>query len=275
MHFRIPIAIVSTLCLGACAALNSGGGSAPEAKPPAPALEPFTQPLSGTTLAIDMMPVPGGTITYDVDGETITEEIAPFWFAKTETIWQLYDVFVFLTDEPDEATGPEAIARPSRPYVAPDRGYGHDDYAGISISFHSAQQFCTWLSAKSGRTFRLPTEAEWRHACSLSGVTPDNVLDYAWCDDNADWTPHPVATKPADALGLHDLWGNVREWATTLDGDPIAMGGCFFDPKDELGCGLRNVPTRDWQMTDPQVPKSIWWLSDADFMGIRVVCVPR
>jgi hypothetical protein len=49
------------------------------------------------------------------------------------------------------------------------------------------------------------------------------------------------------------------------------MGACY---KDQAGdpCAVRKTPSREWNDTDPQIPKSIWWLSDAPFAGFRVVC---
>lgn len=286
MRARFPdLAFLAFLALAGCA---SDGPPVVEDRPsPAPAaatkpepatpaaLEPFVQELPGTMLSFELRPVPGGTIDL---GEGPVR-VAPLWFAATETTWDFYDVFVYESDK--DAAGSsgndaaDAVTRPSRPYVAPDRGYGHTGYAAISLAYRGAEAFCEWLSAKTGRRYRLPTEAEWRHACALSGIDASNCDRFAWHDGNCDYEPHPVGTKEADQLGLFDLWGNVREWCIDAEGRPVALGGSFWDLRDELGCAARWTPEKSWQVTDPQVPKSPWWLSDAPFMGMRVVCVPE
>ena len=242
-----------------------------EAAPPAPPLEAFEQAVPVTAMTLQMRPVPGGAVTVQTADGPVEVEVKPFWFSSTEITWDLYDVFVYQQDEEPDPTV-DAITRPSRPYVPPDRGFGHDGYATISVAFKGAAAFCEWLSARTGKRFRLPTEAEWQRACDQSGVDLADLDDYAWHDGNADWQPHEVATRKADALGLYDMYGNVREWCTGLDGTPIAAGGCWRDDPADISCATRAVPHPDWQMTDPQVPKSPWWLSDADFMGFRIVC---
>lgn len=245
------------------------------APPPAPKLEPYTEQISGTALSFEMVPVEGGRVTVPVDGGDRQVEVASFWIARTETTWDLYDVFVYVLDAPPgTAPDADAVTRPSRPYVAPDLGYGHGGYAAISVAAHGAEAYGRWLSGKTGRHYRLPTEAEWRLACRRSGIAPAAIDAFAWHAGNADGTPHSVAAKQPDALGLYDLYGNVREWCTAADGSPLAMGGSFRDPVQRLGCAAREIPTAEWQVTDPQVPKSIWWLSDADFVGFRIVCIP-
>lgn len=266
--------------MAGCQCQSSGVAFGAAADPPAvveePAitLEPFVEDIAGTALSFEMVPVPPGRIEFSVGEETFSEDIGPLWVARTETTWDIHDVFVFQLDEGHSNPEADAVTRPSKPYVSPDRGFGHNGYAAISLSYQNADHFCQWLSAKTGRTYRLPTEAEWRYICQQAAIDVAEMEDYAWFEDNADWTPHPVGEKKADALGLYDVYGNVREWATGVDGKPVAMGGSFEDTRDRVGCAGRETPTRDWQMTDPQIPKSPWWLSDAPFMGMRVICIP-
>jgi formylglycine-generating enzyme required for sulfatase activity len=246
----------------------------PAAPPEAPGAPPapFTQTLAGTAQSFQMVPVPGGQVTLHEGAAERVVEVAPFFIAVTETTWDLYDVFVFGFDKAQTTPEADAVTRPSRPYVSPDRGFGHAGYAAISLTHMGAEHYCKWLSAKTGRRYRLPAEAEWSRACLAGGVTPERAEEHAWALENAERAPHPVARRKPDALGVHDLWGNVMEWCTGADGKPVAMGGSFRQPLAELGCSARAIPTRAWQETDPQVPKSVWWLSDAEFAGFRVVC---
>jgi formylglycine-generating enzyme required for sulfatase activity len=173
----------------------------------------------------------------------------------------------------------DAVARPSQPYGAPDYGWGHAGYPAISIAATAAQAFCEWLSAKTGKTYRLPTEAEWMHAARLAAggetLSAARRDDVAWHRENASARTHPVGVKKGDALGLFDLFGNAAEWVTTSDGGLATRGGSFRDLASAIGPAARAVQDESWNERDPQLPKSRWWLSDAPFVGFRLVSPGR
>jgi formylglycine-generating enzyme required for sulfatase activity len=227
-----------------------------------------------------MVPIPAGEVSVAdpaAPGGHRSIAVGPFWMSQTEVTWDLFDVYVYRLDEedPDKPSGADAVSRPSKPYLPPDRGFGHAGYPAISIAHDSAAQFCTWLSAKTGRHFRLATEAEWEFACrGPGGAEAAFIDDRAWHSGNSDNKTHPVAGKLPNAFGLSDMLGNVLEWTEGMDGKPITCGGSYADPPDTLSCATRTAYTRTWQSRDPQIPKSRWWLSDGPFVGFRVVCDP-
>ena len=243
----------------------------PVAEPVETARAGFVQSIPGTTVDIELLPVP----------DTVTGR--PLWVARTETTWDAYDAFVFELERPDDVPADlDAVVRPSHPYVLADYGFGHAGFPAISISHAGASAFCDWLSALSGRRYRLPTEAEFEALCAAGQAdlgaerAPDATAAAraarAWTAETSDDQTHPVATRAPDALGLHDLLGNAAEWCTAADGTPVSKGGAYLDRLSAVGCEPRRTPTPAWNMRDPQIPKSRWWLSDAPFAGFRVVC---
>jgi len=138
------------------------------------------------------------------------------------------------------------------------------------------------LSRRTGRNYRLPTEQEWEIACRAGSKTahafgddPSGLDGHAWHAGNAGDTTHPVARLAPNALGLHDLHGNAAEWVTTNEGKGVTRGGHFRDGPESLRCDAVTKPSWTWNESDPQIPKSQWWLADAPFVGFRVVCVPE
>ena len=101
-----------------------------------------------------------------------------------------------------------------------------DDYPMYYISWDDALEFIERLNEATDKNYRLPTEAEWEYAARggnqglryrYSGS--DNVGDVAWFSDNSKSMTHPVGTKGANELGIHDMSGNVNEWVYDWYGD--------------------------------------------------------
>jgi len=215
--------------------------------------------------------------------------IKPFYLGTTELTWQAFDPYLYRLDEGGTNDAMPANAdtttRPSKPYLPPDRGFGHDGYAAITMSFKNAKSYCAWLNkhdAATGqnRTFRLPTEAEWLHAASegqpAKPLDPAAAEQIGWFASNADGKTHPVATKKPNRWGLYDMFGNAAEWVVMRDAKGNEKGGLkggsYLDEPAQVDPN-KTVPSNpDWNASDPQIPKSPWWLADGPFIGFRIVC---
>ena len=237
-------------------------------------------------------------------------KISPFWMARTETTWNAYTLFIYEEEEkmvmkirgykPELNAVSDAVARPTTPYVEMSFGMGTENYPAISMTQHGASTYCKWLTAKTGHYYRLPTEAEWEYACRAGTTTaysfgddPSMLDNYAWHDGNSNFKYHKVGTKEPNPWGLHDMHGNVSEWtldqyvpdsyATFKDtaSNPfeygkelyprVVRGGSWMDKPEGLRSAVRIASSSDWKEQDPQLPKSIWYHTETQFLGFRVI----
>lgn len=263
-------ALVFAGVLVCCAVALASDG--PPAKP-----ADYTQSISGTLVKFDMVGIPGGEIDMpdpENPGATKRVRIDPFWIGKNEVTWDEYDIFVFKLDQKEgEAKGDaDAVTRPSKPYGMADRGYGHRGYPVINVSYLGARMYCKWLSAKTGHTYRLPTEAEWEYACRAGVAPPSQIEKYAWVFQEK---TQPVGKKEPNAWGVRDMLGNVAEWCNDMAGKPVVCGGSWTDMPGKVKPTARKYQDDSWRANDPQDPKSAWWLSNGDFVGFRVIRVEK
>jgi formylglycine-generating enzyme required for sulfatase activity len=264
-------ATVLAASLASCGDRRPPAPARPETRAAGPESRPlptaFEQTIPGATAVLHMVPVP-----------PVAPGGPPFFVSSSEVPWEIYDVFALRLDDPAGAGAADAITRPSRPYLPPDRGWGHEGYPAMSITFEGANRFCDWLSRRTGRRYRLPTETEWEHAARAGsagrwscGDDAAALADHAWYAANSEGTTRPVGAKKPNAWGLHDVHGNVAEWAITADLKAVTCGGSYRDDPAGVASAARARPSPAWQRSDPQIPKSPWWLTDGPFVGFRVV----
>ncbi|MCA9064046.1 MAG: formylglycine-generating enzyme family protein [Planctomycetaceae bacterium] len=286
-------------------------------------MKPYTEKIEHTDLKIRMVPIPGGSFvmgTPESEADSKPDErpqhevqVAPFWMASYEITWAEYEVWGERLDEYRRAAFgtaatprdkvADAVTRPTPPYTDMSFGMGKRKNPAISMTQHAARTYCKWLSAKTGRYYRLPTEAEWEYACRAGTTTawsfgddPALLDEYAWYAGNSDGHYHPVGEKKPNPWGLYDMHGNVAEWvldqyipdayakratAQKPAVNPleipmtvyprIVRGGGWDDEPDMLRSGVREGSHEDWKEQDPQIPQSIWYLTDAQGLGFRIV----
>ncbi len=285
-------------------------------------MQAYREVIEQADVDFAMLPIRGGSFLMgspededdreEDEGPQREVHVDPFWMAETEITWDVYDVWasdldIFrrkvlkLESSPRDAWADQfQISQPTKPYTDMTFGMGKRGYPAICMTQHAARTFCKWLSAKTGRYYRLPTEAEWEYACRAGtqtaysfGDDPDLLEDYAWYFDNTDEGYEKVRRKKPNPWGLYDMHGNVAEWVLDQHDEagyelimdeqdnPLAIPATLY-PRTVRGGGWDQFPEdcrsaarqgshEDWKKQDPQEPKSIWYLTDALHVGFRVV----
>lgn len=262
------------LCAHGPAVAQQSAGTSAASSAAAGTVKTYVETLPDSVVKVNMVGLPAGSVTIGAKKVAVKS----FWIADLETPWEAFDVFL-ASGAPspayDQTTySADAIVRPSKSYILPDLGWGHHGYPAINVSFLNATMFCRWLSSKTGKKYRLPTEAEWEYACRADSKTEPTKAELpklAWYGATR---THPVGKKLPNGWKLYDMLGNVGEWATDLAGKPVLCGPTFKDPLAKIKPSTRAYQVPAWQETDPQLPKSRWWLSDGNFCGFRIVREP-
>ena len=316
----------AAVCWCCASAIGWAENSPPLANPAAEAkaeaeMKAYSETITPNNVKFEMLPIKGGKYLmgspdsepkrFADEGPQHEVEIAPFWMGKHEVTWDEYEIFMLKTDYQHRQAASlavtqqdkfaDALARPTAPYADMTFGMGKYGCPAISMTHHAARLYCQWLSAKTGRYYRLPTEAEWEYACRAGTTTaysfgddPAQLGEYAWYFDNSDDKYQKVGLKKPNPWGLYDMHGNVTEWcldqyhadfyqqfAGKLTKAPLDVpkelypdavrGGSWDDDPERLRSAARRGSNIDWKMQDPQRPQSVWYHTDAQFSGFRIV----
>ncbi len=235
-------------------------------------------------------------------------KISPFWIGRFEVSWDQFRPFAEQhSKRPSNRNGsprdPEEtsdlvdwVSAPTEPYMQTDMGMGYDGFPAIGMTQHAASKFCQWLSIQTGHFYRLPTEAEWEYACRAGTTGPFHcpgvhLEKYAVIDPEQIRTSYEkVGSRKPNPWGIHDMHGNVVEWcldaySPTLSDLPavdpwrratqrfgrVVRGGSWYDTSEYCRSAARLCSNENWIMQDPQIPKSLWWQTDASWLGFRLV----
>ena len=220
----------------------------------------YTEQIPGTAVSFGMIAIPGGTFKmgspekepFRKSDESPQHEVSlnPFFMAEIETTWDMFWAFYAETMSegrtPPEtvyannlnAAGVDAISGPTPPFGYPDQGWGQGDRPAITMTHYAAETFCQWLSEKTGKKYRLPTEAEWEYAArggtetayffpgspkdfseqgfmrSLFKPKTEGIASYVIYDKNSDGRTQPPSLVMPNPFGLKNMLGNVLEYTS-------------------------------------------------------------
>lgn len=273
--------------------------------------ENYTQDINDGELTIDMVAIKGGDFLMGANNNNATRKddekpshnvkVDDFWIGKYEITWKQYDAFVYANFDQSqfqeasklEGLGIDAVTGATPPYVDMSFNMGKGSSPAVNMTQYAALMYCKWLTSKTGIFYRLPTEAEWEYVCKTGNTDQEEeaLNDIAWHSENSNEKYHETGTKKANALGVHDLLGNVSEWVldqydtnyyqNSPENNPwnkptklyprVLRGGSWKDTADKLCCTSRQASNSKWKRRDPQIPKSNWWHTDAPFIGFRIV----
>ncbi len=293
---------------------------------------PYIQKIPATQVSFKMVPIPGGKFAMGSDagearrkadeGPTFEVEVEPFFMEEHETTWAEYSLFAdsYMRLAQMAQAAPkipadkfaDAVTYPTPIYefeTGPilDRMGRRPRSPAVSMSQLAARQYTKWLSKKTGRFYRLPTEAEWEFACRAGtktaysfGDDPTRLEDYGWFIDDCaldDGDPgyHDIMQKKPNPWGLYDMHGNVAEWCIDAYSTewykqfagktvkwreainwPVKIyprtirGGGFESEAKDCRSASRFASNKSLNMDDANLPKSPHWITEY-WIGFRVI----
>ena len=221
------------------------------------AFQNFTETIPGTAASISMIAVPGGEFLMGSpenepfrnqdEGPQKKVRVSDFFMGEVEVTWDQF--WAFYAETMSEGRTPpaavyannsrediDAVSGPTPPFGLPDQGWGMGERPAITMTHYSAQTFCQWLSLKTGKNYRLPTEAEWEYAARGGTETPyffegnpkklsnegflknifkpdtTGIYSHAvYANNSGNKTKMPEDVK-ANPFGLKNMLGNVMEY---------------------------------------------------------------
>jgi len=191
----------------------------------------YIEPITG----MQFMSIPGGTFIMGDENDSFARPehevtVQPFLMGRYEVTFEQYATYCSSTGK----------------MIPSDNGWGMKNRPIVNVTWEEAVAFTEWLTEQSGKTFRLPSEAEWEYAAKAGSTTK-----YPWGDDigmnkancnkcGSQWDGRmtaPVGAFPPNAYGLYEMVGNVYEWCLDLkhdsyEGAPTDGSAWLTDPSD-------------------------------------------
>ncbi len=217
----------------------------------------FMETIPGTAVSFQMVAIPAGTFlmgspsdeTYrkEDEGPQYMQTVNGFWMGKYEVSWDEYQTFYHERHRRKMHSGDsgknghiDALTGPTPPYGNPDQGWGRGNLPAITMTHYAAEVYCQWLSEKTGKKYRLPTEAEWEYACragtktayffpgepkdftrntffnNLLGPDTAGINVYVKYAENSNGRTNLPGTVRPNPFGLVHMLGNVKEFCMDM-----------------------------------------------------------
>jgi formylglycine-generating enzyme required for sulfatase activity len=233
--------------------------------------ENYSEQIPETSVSFNMIAIKGGTFKMgsnkkepfhkEDEAPVRNVTVSSFFMAELEVTWNMYWAF-YANTMSEGRTPPEkvyannsrpdvdAVSGPTPPFGFPDQGWGFGHRPAITMTHYAAETFCQWLSLKTGKKYRLPTEAEWEYAARGGTESPyfftgnpkdfsdtgfrrkffrartDSISPYViYAKNSNNKTQEPLAVKP-NPFGLKNMLGNVMEYcADKYDPEAYSKSG--------------------------------------------------
>jgi formylglycine-generating enzyme required for sulfatase activity len=170
------------------------------------------------------------------EGENRLGTVEPFYLSTLPVTNRQLEAF----------TGPR-----ERPATSPD-----DDGPAVGVGLDVASGYCAWYARIARKAIRLPSEAEWEHACRggasgrwFWGEEEAAAASWVWHRGNSGERVPPLGEKRTNGFGLHAMLGGVWEWTAAADG-PVLRGGSWRLEVRAMGCGERRRWTSGESLDD-------------------------
>jgi formylglycine-generating enzyme required for sulfatase activity len=235
-------------------------GTGGQEKPKTSSALHSAEPISNS-IGMKFMPIQPGTFTMGQDGPQTDYKMQRHPGESDRADWDEKPLHKVVISKPFQIGASEVTVAQYRQFDPAYRaGKGLPDEAASGISWNKAVEFCAWLSKKEGKTYRLPTEAEWEYACRAGTTTvfntgdklpdgflpwftgygyaglfpwsfyfPDNKVSPEYLPVDAKTPSLRVAQRAPNAWGLYDMHGNLCEWCSDWYGPYVA--GEQTDPR--------------------------------------------
>ena len=296
---KIIAGVVALILLVASGYVAFGGFSGDKGADPVEVKEVDNANIESRTVTVngvsfDMVKVEGGTFTMGATSEQIGDAdsdespvhqvtLSDYYIGKYEVTQGLWEAVMRYSGTCADGSSMSAYSSDVWLGSDPTSGCGlGSDYPAYYVSWEDiVNVFIPRLNKITGKTFRLPTEAEWEFAarggnnsrgCKYSGG--NTIGDVAWYSGNASSTTHPVGTKSPNELGLYDMSGNVWEWCSDWYGSYPSSSQT--NPTGPSSGSSRVSRGGSWSSTARDCRVSFRFYSNPEFryyyLGFRLAC---